>query len=122
ELTVYDIKSFDPVLGKTLIEFEAFVERRKYLQSIGENSAVNLDPCFRDTKIEDLHLGFTLPGYSDFILGSGAGKEMVNTTNQWLYSWVTRGIQALIQENDVNVIVHHIVGVVDSWLSCLSNR
>ncbi|GJR50525.1 amidase 1 [Tanacetum coccineum] len=36
--------------------------------------------------------------------------------NQWLYSWVTREIQALIQENDVDVIVHHIVGVIDSWI------
>ncbi|PWA53720.1 ubiquitin-protein ligase 4 [Artemisia annua] len=81
ELTVYDIQSFDPVLGKTLIEFQALVERRKYLQSVGENSAVNLDLCFRDTKIEDLHLDFTLPGYPDFILGSGPNKEMVNTTN-----------------------------------------
>ncbi|PWA84343.1 RING/U-box superfamily protein [Artemisia annua] len=35
--------------------------------------------------------------------------------NRWLYSWVSREIQALIQENDVDVIVHHIVGVIDSW-------
>ncbi|XP_071735472.1 uncharacterized protein [Rutidosis leptorrhynchoides] len=35
--------------------------------------------------------------------------------NQWLYSWVTREIQALIQEKDVDIIVHHIIGVIDSW-------
>ncbi|XP_076907459.1 uncharacterized protein LOC143563918 [Bidens hawaiensis] len=35
--------------------------------------------------------------------------------NQWLYIWVNREIQALIQENDVDIIVHHIIGVVDSW-------
>nr|XP_043609568.1 E3 ubiquitin-protein ligase UPL4 [Erigeron canadensis]XP_043609569.1 E3 ubiquitin-protein ligase UPL4 [Erigeron canadensis] len=81
ELTMYDIQSFDPVLGKTLIEFRALVERRKYLELIGQSSAVNHDPCFRDTKIEDLHLDFTLPGYPDFMLVSGPDKEMVNTTN-----------------------------------------
>lgn len=77
ELGIYDIQSFDPVLGKTLIEFRALVERRKYLKSVGEISADNLDPCFRDTKVKDLHLDFTLPGYPDYILASGPDKEMV---------------------------------------------
>ncbi|KAI3747402.1 hypothetical protein L6452_09858 [Arctium lappa] len=35
--------------------------------------------------------------------------------NQWLYSWVSREIQALIQEKDVDIIVHHILGAIDSW-------
>ncbi|KAL4578071.1 hypothetical protein LXL04_014186 [Taraxacum kok-saghyz] len=35
--------------------------------------------------------------------------------NQWLYNWLSREIQALIQEKDVDVIVHHILGVIDSW-------
>ncbi|XP_052184041.1 uncharacterized protein LOC127796009 isoform X6 [Diospyros lotus] len=34
--------------------------------------------------------------------------------NQWLQSWLRREIQALIQEEDVEVIVHHILGVIDS--------
>ncbi|KAK9068485.1 hypothetical protein SSX86_012599 [Deinandra increscens subsp. villosa] len=79
ELTLYDIQSFDPVLGKTLIEFQALVERRKYVESVGEISANDLDPCFRDTKIHDLHLDFTLPGYPDYILASGPDKEMVDS-------------------------------------------
>ncbi|KAL7613825.1 uncharacterized protein LOC111909671 isoform X1 [Lactuca sativa] len=37
--------------------------------------------------------------------------------NQWLYNWVRREIQALIQEKDVDIIVHHIIGVIDSWRS-----
>ncbi|KVI00005.1 HECT-like protein [Cynara cardunculus var. scolymus] len=81
ELTVYDIQSFDPDLGKTLIEFQALVQRRKYLESVRENSTAELDSCFRGTKIEDLHLDFTLPGYPDYILASGPNKEMVNATN-----------------------------------------
>lgn len=35
--------------------------------------------------------------------------------NRWLFSWLRREIQALIQEEDVDVIVHHILGVIDSW-------
>nr|XP_043634617.1 uncharacterized protein LOC122605723 [Erigeron canadensis] len=35
--------------------------------------------------------------------------------NQWLYSWLIREVQALIQEKDIDIIVHHIVGVIDSW-------
>ncbi|XP_076950087.1 E3 ubiquitin-protein ligase UPL4-like [Bidens hawaiensis] len=81
ELGLYDIQSFDPVLGKTLIEFRALVERRKYLKSVGEISADNLDLHFRDTKVKDLHLDFTLPGYPDYILASGPDIEMVNSAN-----------------------------------------
>ncbi|XP_061338053.1 uncharacterized protein LOC133284932 [Gastrolobium bilobum] len=32
--------------------------------------------------------------------------------NCWLQSWLRREIQALIQEEDVDIIVHHILGVV----------
>ncbi|OAY42258.1 uncharacterized protein LOC110622256 [Manihot esculenta] len=36
--------------------------------------------------------------------------------NRWLLSWLRREIQALLQEEDVEIIVHHILGVVDSFL------
>ncbi|CAN4111164.1 unnamed protein product [Withania somnifera] len=35
--------------------------------------------------------------------------------NPWLISWLRREIQALTQDEDVNVIVHHILGVIDSF-------
>ncbi|CAJ2628669.1 unnamed protein product [Trifolium pratense] len=35
-----------------------------------------------------------------------------NQPNNWLQTWLTREIQALTQEEDVNIIVHHIFGVV----------
>ncbi|KAE9448162.1 hypothetical protein C3L33_19942, partial [Rhododendron williamsianum] len=34
--------------------------------------------------------------------------------NQWLEGWLRREIQALLQEEDVEIIVHHILGVIDS--------
>ncbi|CAH1441958.1 unnamed protein product [Lactuca virosa] len=77
ELTVYDIQSFDAGLGKTLIEFQALVERKKNLERFGKNSEFE----FRGSKIQDLHLDFTLPGYPDYILASGPDKEMVNMMN-----------------------------------------
>ncbi|XP_012089085.2 uncharacterized protein LOC105647563 [Jatropha curcas] len=36
--------------------------------------------------------------------------------NQWLQSWLKREIQALLQEENVDIIIHHILGVVDSFL------
>lgn len=36
--------------------------------------------------------------------------------NQWIQDWLRREIQALIQEEDVDIIVHHIHGVIDSFL------
>ncbi|XP_041016508.1 uncharacterized protein LOC121259083 [Juglans microcarpa x Juglans regia] len=37
--------------------------------------------------------------------------------NRWLQSWLRREIQALMQEEDVDIIVHHILGVIDSFVS-----
>lgn len=75
---MYDIQSFDPELGRTLLEFQALVNRKMFLETINEeNSPPEFDLCFRDTRIEDLCLDFTLPGYPDYILASGPDHEMV---------------------------------------------
>ncbi|XWS64566.1 hypothetical protein CRYUN_Cryun05aG0014800 [Craigia yunnanensis] len=37
-------------------------------------------------------------------------------SNMWLQSWLRRELQALMQEEDVDIIVHHIHGVIDSFL------
>ncbi|KAJ7977992.1 RING zinc finger family protein [Quillaja saponaria] len=37
--------------------------------------------------------------------------------NQWLKSWLRREIQALVQEEDVDIIVHHIYGVINTSLT-----
>ncbi|KAK4481047.1 hypothetical protein RD792_011916 [Penstemon davidsonii] len=68
ELTVFDIQSIDPAFGRTLLEFQAIVERKRYLRSLCEENSHDLDLCFRNTKIEDLCLDFTLPGYPDYVL------------------------------------------------------
>ncbi|XP_049351594.1 uncharacterized protein LOC125816041 [Solanum verrucosum] len=35
--------------------------------------------------------------------------------NPWLISWLRREIQSLTQEEDVDIIVHHILGLIDSF-------
>ncbi|KAF5740075.1 hypothetical protein HS088_TW11G00139 [Tripterygium wilfordii] len=37
-------------------------------------------------------------------------------SNQWLQSWLKREIQALAQDEDIEIIVHHILGVFDCFL------
>ncbi|KAL7265164.1 hypothetical protein ACSBR1_003011 [Camellia fascicularis] len=82
ELTVYDIHSFDPELSRALLEFQAVVERKRYLESVcGENSTLKLNLCFRNTTIEDLSLDFSLPGYPGYTLTSGPDPKLVNMTN-----------------------------------------
>ncbi|GLT94970.1 hypothetical protein SLE2022_126790 [Rubroshorea leprosula] len=36
-------------------------------------------------------------------------------SNVWLHCWLKREIQALMQEEDVDIIVHHIQGMIDSF-------
>ncbi|XP_057423999.1 E3 ubiquitin-protein ligase UPL4 [Lotus japonicus] len=82
ELSLYDIPSLDPGLGGVLQEFQALVNRKKFLESIsGGNSELECGLSFRDTRIEDLCLDFTLPGYPDIVLASGSDHTMVNMGN-----------------------------------------
>ncbi|EXC16279.1 E3 ubiquitin-protein ligase UPL4 [Morus notabilis] len=82
KLGLFDILSFDPELGRTLLEFKALADRKLFLESTGrEIPSFKVDSCFRDTRIEDLFLDFTLPGYPDFLLASGPDYEMVTMRN-----------------------------------------
>lgn len=74
---MYDIQSFDPGLGTTLVEFQAIVERNKFMgYNHGKKSIRETKSCFRDTRIEDLCLDFSIPGYPDFV-SSGCSAKMV---------------------------------------------
>ncbi|KAJ8899755.1 hypothetical protein K2173_019455 [Erythroxylum novogranatense] len=95
ELNLYDIQSFDPELGRTLTEFQALVKRRKILgSSCGENSYSIPDACFRNTRIEDLTLDFTLPGYPDYILSHDQDQDIVTMDN--LEEYLSRVVDATI--------------------------
>ncbi|KAI4349199.1 hypothetical protein L6164_009821 [Bauhinia variegata] len=82
ELSLYDIQSFDPGLGRTLQEFQALVNRKKFLESVrGDNSMSESGLCFRDTRVEDLCLDFSLPAYPDIVLTSEPDHTIVNMRN-----------------------------------------
>ncbi|KAI5073229.1 hypothetical protein GOP47_0011242 [Adiantum capillus-veneris] len=69
ELDLHDIQYIDPELGTTLQEMQNLVRRKKFLEASaddGKQSVQNLR--FRDVRIEDLCLDFTLPGYPDYLL------------------------------------------------------
>ncbi|GMH10099.1 hypothetical protein Nepgr_011940 [Nepenthes gracilis] len=97
ELNLYDIQSFDPALGKTLLEFQAVIERQKFRKlACGQNAAfeVELDLGFRNTRIEDLCLDFSLPGYPDFVLASGVDHAVVTIDN--LEEYVSLVVEATL--------------------------
>lgn len=92
ELGLYDICLFDPELGRTLIEFQDLVNRRRCLGSNSDSSVF----CYRNTSIEDLCLDFTLPGYPDYVLISDAKHELVNIDN--LEEYVKLAVNATIKD------------------------
>ncbi|KAJ9184255.1 hypothetical protein P3X46_004000 [Hevea brasiliensis] len=93
ELNLYDIQSIDPGLGRTLLEFHALVNRRKFMKSaLIENSCSISDACYRNTGIEDLALDFTVPGYPDYILHQD--HKLVNMDN--LEEYVSLVVDATI--------------------------
>ncbi len=67
ELDLYDIETLDPELGRTLLEMQALVRRKQCLEASGQ-AADGL--CFRGSRLEDLCLDFTLPGYPEYELKS----------------------------------------------------
>ncbi|GAB2254951.1 hypothetical protein Droror1_Dr00008729 [Drosera rotundifolia] len=82
ELGLYDVKSVDSALGKSLLEFQAIAERRRRLKSSGaEDADLEIESAFRSTRIEDLCLDFSLPGYPDYILAHGEDHELVSIDN-----------------------------------------
>uniref|UniRef100_A0A1J3CJ37 HECT-type E3 ubiquitin transferase n=1 Tax=Noccaea caerulescens TaxID=107243 RepID=A0A1J3CJ37_NOCCA len=74
ELSSFDIHFVDPELCKTLVELQAVARRRK----VSEKAQ---DLSFRGTRIEDLCLEFTLPGYTDYDLGPRSDDDTVNLYN-----------------------------------------
>ncbi|KAI3965094.1 hypothetical protein MKX01_014025 [Papaver californicum] len=74
DLNIHDIQSLDPGLGRVLLEFQALVDRKRILSPTSNF-------YFRNTKIDDLCLDFTLPGYPDYLLTSSQDHRMVNTAN-----------------------------------------
>lgn len=129
ELTMYDIQLFDPGLGRALLEFCALVERKGYLESLCEEKSCELDMCFRNTRIEDLCLDFTLPGYPDYALFSASDLKMVNLYNLEEYvsfivdatvkSGISRQVEAFMSGFDQVFPIRHLEIFTEDELECL---
>ncbi|ESQ49550.1 hypothetical protein EUTSA_v10021312mg [Eutrema salsugineum] len=42
--------------------------------------------------------------------------------NRWREAWLRRELQALMQEEDVDIVLHHLVGVMDSFSTRIAQR
>ncbi|MED6170603.1 E3 ubiquitin-protein ligase upl4 [Stylosanthes scabra] len=95
ELSLYDIQSLDPGLGRVLQEFQALINRKKFLENFNAGNELEFGLTFRGTRIEDLCLDFSLPGYPDILLASGHDHTMVNLTN--LEHYVSNVVDATVR-------------------------
>ncbi|XP_050885585.1 uncharacterized protein LOC127091089 isoform X2 [Lathyrus oleraceus] len=82
----------------------------------------NLQDCFVLSKAHRYRLQcyYTQQGFLEDIFNVSLywKSRKYNQPNNWLQTWLTREIQALTQEEDVDIIVHHISGVVKPlWTS-----
>uniref|UniRef100_A0A803N3D8 HECT-type E3 ubiquitin transferase n=1 Tax=Chenopodium quinoa TaxID=63459 RepID=A0A803N3D8_CHEQI len=139
ELSLCDIQSFDPDLGRILLEFKALVNRQKCESACGDNTAHVDGLRFWCTKIEDLCLDYTLPGYPEYVLSSGMDDVMVNINNleeyisfvldATLQTGISRQVEAFksglnqaISDKHLQLFTeeeleHLLCGEHDSWLS-----
>ncbi|WZZ46066.1 hypothetical protein YC2023_042325 [Brassica napus] len=102
ELDLHDVILFDAELGKTLQELRVLVGRKHYLEAEGgDNSSVISDLCLRGSRIEDLCLDFTLPGYPEYILRPGDDIVDINSLEDYISlvvdATVKRGVARQIE-------------------------
>jgi E3 ubiquitin-protein ligase TRIP12 len=68
---------FDPELGKIVIEFQALVSRKNFLETSSRASNPMVDLTYKNVKLEDLCLDFTLPGNPEYELVPGGSEKPV---------------------------------------------
>ncbi|KAK1370334.1 HECT-type E3 ubiquitin transferase [Heracleum sosnowskyi] len=93
ELNLHDILSFDAELGRSLLELQALVCRKQYLESTRDQDHKVVDIRFRGASVEDLCLDFTLPGYPNYIMKPG--DEMVDINN--LEEYISLAVDATVR-------------------------
>ncbi|WOG84167.1 hypothetical protein DCAR_0103348 [Daucus carota subsp. sativus] len=93
ELNLHDILSFDAELGKSLLELQALICRKQYLQSTRGQDHEAADIHFHGASVEDLCLDFTLPGYPNYVMKPG--DEMVDINN--LEEYISLAVDATVR-------------------------
>lgn len=93
ELDLYDIETLDPELGRTLFEMQVLVRRKLFLEASGQ--AVD-GLRFRGSRVEDLCLEFTLPGYPEYELKSKGRDVTVRGTGVAVgIGWCFGGVEGV---------------------------
>jgi E3 ubiquitin-protein ligase TRIP12 len=93
ELDLYDIETLDPELGRTLFEMQVLVRRKQFLEASGQ--AVD-GLRFRGSRVEDLCLDFTLPGYPEYELKSKGRDVTVRGTGVSVgVGWCFGGVEGV---------------------------
>ncbi|KAK3140867.1 hypothetical protein QOZ80_5AG0406890 [Eleusine coracana subsp. coracana] len=96
ELDMYDIPSIDPELGKAVIEFQALVERKKFLEtSTIQTSNPATDLSYKNVTLDDLCLYFTLPGNPEYELVPGGSEKKLTLDN--LEEYVSSLVDATVK-------------------------
>ncbi|MCO5566531.1 hypothetical protein L7F22_020208 [Adiantum nelumboides] len=82
DLDLYDIKFIDFELGSSLEQMHKLITKKQQSKAL-KRSTKERKRCLRihNTKIEELFLNFTLPGYPDYILKPGGDNIMVDSEN-----------------------------------------
>ncbi|GJM94442.1 hypothetical protein PR202_ga11084 [Eleusine coracana subsp. coracana] len=96
ELDMYDIPLIDPELGKAVIEFQALVERKKFLEtSTIQTSNPATDLSYKNVTLDDLCLYFTLPGNPEYELVPGGSEKKLALDN--LEEYVSSLVDATVK-------------------------
>ncbi|KAK3137637.1 hypothetical protein QOZ80_5BG0454990 [Eleusine coracana subsp. coracana] len=96
ELDMYDIPLIDPELGKAVIEFQALVERKKFLEtSTIQTSNPATDLSYKNVTLDDLCLYFTLPGNPEYELVPGGSEKKLTLDN--LEEYVSSLVDATVK-------------------------
>lgn len=96
ELDLYDIKFIDFQLGSNLEQMHKLVAKKQKPKALKWSSKESKRGLrLHNTKIEDLSLYFTLPGYPDYILKPSGDNIMVDSEN--LEEYITLVVDASVK-------------------------
>lgn len=104
-LSLLDLETIDPHLGRYMIELNQVVKQRKQIledhqdEDIREKHLKKIE--FKGIRIEDLHLNFTLPGYDHIELVFGGKDKLVTIDN--LHEYIEKVVErTMIQDCQIN--------------------
>lgn len=88
ELDLYDVKSIDLELGSNLEQMHKLINNKGHAKaSKRSNKDSRRSLRLHNTKVEELYLNFTVPGYPEYVLKPGGENIMVSFMECYFYSF-----------------------------------